>query len=767
MAPQYRKSVKKESAERSKARSEEHKKMLKAWNIAKRGASTNHAGERSSALKQLKRMFPGTTEAEMDKLANQPNLARAKMYIEDNLFSSKPASRKKAEAKKSEESASNAPKFNFKVEKEKEKEKEKEADTKTTNFRNSVENALTKIETNPAGVTDEDIAEMSHEIVVANSFPNSDLLKEIFESFRDSSKELLTSNNQLGQINLALDSVLQGDLNNVSVLADKLSNFFTVLRLALSDVTTEKNALAAQNSAAASQISRIETASAEATLKLREALNTQNDLKSQLITATSKVSEYEAENSRLSKEYDKGMIQIRNLNQQISESTAQYQARIEGLEAELEQKKHDWTFNQEQKALLEQRISSLQIDYDESVKKVAETRAELNQLDGLNKELAAKNRNHANEIVRLQQQLSNMGIKYSKLQATLDAKTLDYNRAIEDKNKAINDYQNTLSELTAAKIHIQNLESEIAEKDAEIESYKNQITVLNNSLAEKDKALAVLRSERLVSEDEQRQAVNERLRAQEEIKALKAKIRSLEDANKVANATIVEYKVKWEQAETGRKNAENEVACLNKLLQAQKDGYAEEKKTREKIQNDVQVSIHKLDQAVKAQAQAANEANTAKLLLAKAQADYLKLQDESKSQIDKAQSEIVKLKAQVETYQAQLEAVTKPEPTKVEPVAGLNGVITDDIVMGDAANELVQVSSVDLTAPQLISVLNLIADKGTRKQRSTGPSSYTPSAAAKKRSLGTGGAYLVGGRPDPSFNDKYWKALYAKGFKVF
>lgn len=763
MAPQYRKSVKKESAERSKARGEEHKKTLKAWNIAKRGASTNHAGERSSALKQLKRMYPGTTEAEMDKLANQPNLARAKMYIEDNLFSSKPASRKKAEAKKSEESAANAPKFNFKVE----KEKEKEADTKTTNFRNSVENALTKIESNPAGVTDEDIAEMSHEIVVSNSFPNSDLLKEIFESFRDSSKELLTSNNQLGQINLALDSVLQGDLNNVSVLADKLSNFFTVLRLALSDVTTEKNALAAQNSAAASQISRIETASAEATLKLREALNTKNDLKSQLITATSKVREYEAENSRLSKEYDKGMIQIRNLNQQISESTAQYQARIEGLEAELEQKKHDWTFNQEQKALLEQRISSLQIDYDESVKKVAETRAELNQLDGLNKELAAKNRNHANEIVRLQQQLSNMGIKYSKLQAALDAKTLDYNRAIEDKNKAINDYQNTLSELTAAKIHIQNLESEIAEKDAEIESYQNQIRVLNNTLAEKDKALAILRSERLVSEDEQKQAVNERLRAQEEIKALKAKIRSLEDANKVANATIVEYKAKWEQAEAGRKNAENEVACLNKLLQAQKDGYAEEKKTREKIQNDVQVSIHKLDQAVKAQAQAANEANTAKLLLAKAQADYLKLQDESKSQIDKAQSEIVKLKAQVETYQAQLEAVTKPESTKVEPVAGLDGVITDDVVMGDAANELVQVSSVDLTAPQLISVLNLIADKGTRKQRSTGPSSYTPSAAAKKRSLGTGGAYLVGGRPDPSFNDKYWKALYAKGFKVF
>lgn len=763
MAPQRRKSVKKESAERDKARSEEHKKMLRAWNVAKRGISTPYEGERRSSLRQLQKLYPGTTEAEMEKLAKQANLARAKMYIEDNLFSRQSAPRKKAEAKKSEESATNVPKFDFK-----EKEKEKEADIKTTNFRNSVETALTRIEMNPTGVTDEDIAVMSHEIVVANSFPNSDLLKAIFESFRDSSKELITSNNQLGQINLALDSVLQGDLNNVSVLADKLSNFFTVLRSALSDVTTEKNNLAAQNTAAASQISRIETASAETALKLRAALDAQNDLKSQLDAATSKVREYEVANRQLSTEYDKGMIQIKNLNQQISETETQYKARIEGLQADLEQKKHDWTLNEEQKAALEQRITSLQIDYNESVKKVADTRAELTQLDGLNKELAAKNRKHAADIVSLQQQLSNMGIKYRQLQQALDDKTLDYNRAIEDKNKAINDYQNTLAELTAAKVHIQGLEAEMAEKDAEIESYKNQITVLNNSLAEKDKALAVLRSERLVSEDEQKQAVNERLRAQDEIKALKAKIKSLEDANKVANATIVEYKTKWEQAETGRKNAENEVACLNKLLQAQKDGYAEEKKTREKIQNDVQISIHKLDQAVKAQAQAENEANNAKLLLAKAKAAYLKLRNESKSQIDKAQSEIVKLKAQVETYQAQLSAVIKTEPVKIEPVAGLDGgVITEDIVMGDAANELVQTSAIDLTAPQLISILDLIVDKGTRKQRSTGPSSYPPSAAAKKRSLGTGGAYLVGGRPDPSFNEKYWKALYAKGFKVF
>ena len=254
----------------------------------------------------------------------------------------------------------------------------------------------------------------------------------------------------------------------------------------------------------------------------------------------------------------------------------------------------------------------------------------------------------------------------------------------------------------------------------------------------------------------------EHLNAKAVIKDLNNQISELKDQIKLNNAKTVDFQAKYESTNAKLQTAEKELSNAKQINSTMKNEYDEANRTIGNLQSRVKSLETQLSSEAKLRVEAQEECDKAMIRCAKARAESIKL----KVAKDKAQAETVKL-------QSDLDALQKLKETTfvvAQPAQDEQG----DVVMngpdaqGEIASVLVaQQEEIPIPLPKVTEILAHVA---YHKKRSTAPAKQPPTLAGKKRSLNkVGGAYLVGGRPDPDLSrgSKFWKNAYNKGFKLF
>jgi len=387
---------------------------------------------------------------------------------------------------------------------------------------------------------------------------------------------------------------------------------------------------------------------------------------------------------------------------------------------------------------------------EENCSKIKE---QLHTLKNANESISAQYRIQTGKVKSLEQNAIFITTKMEELQKNLDNSQQKIDEMQQENAKKSEELEKEQSASLAKQAEIDQLHARYEENMATIRAKEDLIQSLQNS----KKAYSETYKNGL-TEAEKDAVVSQLKSANTEIDQLKHSIVDLEQANTQLQASITAYGAEKAQLAAKSHTLQQQLDSLGQIKKIQDNELQESKAhvLKLKIEND-QYRQQLAEQANRI-IQNVKEIQLAEITAAKTKAESLELQD--------SDPKIAKLTADYKVTE-ELEKTNFIAPT---PQVDDHG----DIVMdGDALTEIGASESTRLNQPipsleNIQSIFSYAAHPSSRKEKT--PHQAPQSLANKKRSLGlSGGAYLVGGRPDPDFAEgkSFWKNAYNKGFKLF
>lgn len=622
-------------------------------------------------------------------------------------------------------------------------------------FEYTFNTAMNDAEINPEGMDEEKIEETGKELMTCDLGVNVDVYKDILRNIRDSALEFSTSQKACNEVADCAHELRITDPNDVNGIAGALVRLLTAARTNASKLTEERNSLATNNQKLSMEVAQLNARASKAESDV-------TDLNTAITTKNTQLATVVGQMNGLRAQFDTIQSQLKKAQKSITEKDEEYQERINKKNEEalvLQQQYNDLNV---EKLKLERELDNHNIELGEKEAEVDKLRGQLEVYERTNKSLAAVDMEKASKIESLNNDIGKLNITISELNQKLTFKEDEYKKVAEVKDKEIQDLQEVKEKWLAQKAEMDQLASKNGELEAQVDSLENQKKALEESLREKDKANAVLREKGIASAETQAELNREHLNAKAVIKDLNNQISELKDQIKLNNAKTVDFQAKYESTNAKLQTAEKELSNAKQINSTMKNEYDEANRTIGNLQSKVKSLETQLSSEAKLRVEAQEECDKAMIRCAKARAESIKL----KVAKDKAQAETVKLQNDLDALQKLKEATF----VVAQPVQDEQG----DVVMngpdaqGEIASVLVaQQEEIPIPLPKVTEILAHVAHP---KKRSTAPAKQPPTLAGKKRSLNkVGGAYLVGGRPDPDLSrgSKFWKNAYNKGFKLF
>ena len=622
-------------------------------------------------------------------------------------------------------------------------------------FEQAFNSAMNDAEINPEGMNEEKIEETGKELMSCDLGVNVDVYKDILRNIRDSALEFSTSQKACNEVADCAHELKLTDPNDVNGIAAALVRLLTAARTNASKLVEERNSLANNNQKLSMEVAQLNARASKAESDV-------TDLNTEISTKNTQLATIVGQMSTLQKQYDSIQTQLKKSQKTITEKDEEYLGRINKKNEEalvLQQQYNDLNV---EKLKLERELANHNIELGEKEAEVVKMRSQLEVYERTNKSLAAVDLEKASKITSLNNEIGKLNTTIGELNQKLTFKEDEYKRIADVKDKEIQDLQEVKEKWLAQKAEMDQLASKNGELEAQVDSLENQKKALEESLKEKDKANAVLREKGIASAETQEQLNREHLNAKAVIKDLNNQIGELKEQIKLNNAKTVDFQAKYESTNAKLQTAEKELSNAKQINNTMKSEYDEANRTIGSLQAKMKSLETQLSSEAKLRVEAQEECEKAMIRCSKAKAESIKL----KVAKDKALAETVKLQSDLEALQKLKESTfVVAQPTQDEQ---------GDVVMNgpDAQGEIASVlvaQQEELPIP-LPKVTEILAHVARPKKRSTAPAKQPPTLAGKKRSLNkVGGAYLVGGRPDPDLSrgSKFWKNAYNKGFKLF
>ena len=615
---------------------------------------------------------------------------------------------------------------------------------------------LNEAVSNPQGITAERVDEMSKKLLSLETGVDINRFVDKIEETKNFSLEMQEYRKAQTEINEIAKLVLKTDNSDVIKLSGGLTNLRTTIANNLAQRELELENSQRRNSSFLTEISQLNN-------NLKAAINEKNDLQNAINNKQAEVIRLTGQMTGLEKQYNKLQQEYSQKMQRINQTEEEYKGTMLKLKDELTVKQQQYNSMNEEKQKLSLEKNNLSVELSEKAKQVVDLQGKLAIFDTTNKELAQTHLKMTKQLSSAESENRVLKQNMTKINNTLAlerGKFLEYKQI---KEKEMQDLNQELANKQALIPQIKELEAKNAEFVATISSYDEQMKILRQKNQELDQLASSLRAagEQISKEAaEQRKAdYQANLKAINDIVAEK---KALEEQLKLNSLKVAEFetsisgiKAQLQAAEANAKaatevaaNAENNVAIeQQKLMQA------------DMINKQLKVD---LSNKVKENLIIKEECNKAIIAKNQAEANNIIL----KNEIDKLTAQNLKLQSDIAKAE-ELKASGFTAPPSVQLDDG-------DIIMQESGVEVVATNLID-PPPFMMSVENMekalsFVIQKPKKRESTAPPAQPVSAAEKKRSLNqSGGAYLVGGRPDPAFarGEKFWKNAYKKSFKLF
>ena len=623
-------------------------------------------------------------------------------------------------------------------------------------FQANMNAAMAEAERNPEGMDEEKIEATGKELLSYDLGVNIDVYKEILRNIRDSALEFSNSQKACDEVADCARELTVMDPDDVNGIAAGLVRLLTAARVNASKMGAELSSLQTNNQALSLEVAQLNQRASKAET---DAADLNNSISAKNVELANILGQMQV----LQKSYDSTQNELVGARRKITENEADFTNKIQAKKEEalvMQQQYNDLDVN---KKKLEREIENLKFELDDKKKEVDKVRGQLVVYEATNKNLASVDLQKAAKIEKLNGDIAVLNNTVSQLQKDLAFKEDEYAQKASIKDKEIQDLQLDKEKWLGQKAEMDQLSAKNGELLAQIESLENQKEALNKSLKEKDEANAVLRAKGIASVEAQEELTKERINAKAVIADLNNQVNELKEQVKLNNAKAVDFQAKYESVSSKLVSAEKELESAKQVNNLVKNDYDDAQKTIGLLQGRVKGYETQLSTEAKLRVEAQEECTKAQIRCSQARADNIKLRVAK----DKAQSEVVALKSKLED----LEKLKAENFVVVNPIQDDEG----DIAMGDrdaqaevAAVLTAQQEDIPIPLPTVQAVLAHVA--GPQKRKSTAPSNRPPTLAGKKRSLNkAGGAYLVGGRPDPDLarGSNFWKNAYNKGFKLF
>lgn len=683
--------------------------------------------------------------------------AQARKELKTKVTAKKDIVGKHLQEKRAEAQKAKQPKFDFSYSKTADEimqDLSKVDDFK--GFQANMNAAMEEAESNPEGMDEEKIEATGKTLLSYDLGVNIDVYKEILRNIRDSALEFSNSQKACDEVANCARELTVMDPDDVNGIAAGLVRLLTAARVNASKMGAELNSLQTNNQALSLEVAQLNQRASKAETDAA-------DLNNSISTKNMELAKVIGQMQVLQKTYDSTQNELASARRKITENEADFTNKIQAKQEEalvMQQQYNDLDVN---KKKLEREIENLKFELDDKNKEVDKVRAQLVVYESTNKDLASVDLQKAAKIEKLNGDIAVLNNTVSQLQKDLAFKEDEYAQKASIKDKEIQDLQLDKEKWLAQKAEMDQLAAKNGELTAQIESLENQKEALNKSLKEKDEANAVLRAKGIASAEAQEELTKERINAKAVIADLNNQVNELKEQVKLNNAKAVDFQAKYESVSSKLTSAEKELESAKQVNNIVKNDYDDAQKTIGILQGRVKGYETQLSTEAKLRVEAQEECTKAQIRCSQARADNIKLRVAK----DKAQSEVVALKSKLEDL----------EKLKAENFVVANSIQDDegDIAMGDrdaqaevTAVLTTQQEDIPIPLPTVQAVLTQVA--GPQRRKSTAPSSHPPTLAGKKRSLNkAGGAYLVGGRPDPDLarGSKFWKNAYNKSFKLF
>lgn len=628
---------------------------------------------------------------------------------------------------------------------------------------NIVGDAIHEANTNPEGVTEERLDNFSKALVSLNVGVNVDIFKEALKNVRESAVEFGAAQSACTELTDAARELSIIDPNDVNTLAAALARFMSMARERTKALETQLNMRNSQNDALSMEISVLNQ-------KANKATSEATDLRTQLEAKTANLKELNTQMAGLTTKYNIAQESLKSAQQHISETDADFKLRIEKANEEALVLRQGYNALDVEKQQLSREIDNIRIELSEKNEEVNKLGSQLVAYEQTNRMLSQTDLQKANEIEGLKQTIGILNGNIEQIQSRLSFKENEYSAFKEIKEKEVQDLMEDLEKQKAKKVEYDALESKNAELEATIESFHVQKESLLRSIKEKDEAYAILRKQGLADAEKQKELTQDHINAKAVISDLENQIKELKTQIDLNTAKTAAFKAENEKLASRVVSAEKARDSAVQVNQTIKNEYNEVKKTLAASESKVKQLEQNLSIEAKNKLEAQKQCEMAKLQLEKSRQESLKLKESS----DKASARILKLESNIKVLEDLKNESFIVVPPK-EPILDNQG----DIEL-EPADGLVQVATTLVNAQQLpdeiplpMEVIKRILRRVSgplKKPKDTSPLKHPPTLAGKKRSLNkAGGAYLVGGRPDPAFSsgEKFWKNAYNKGFKLF
>ncbi len=620
-------------------------------------------------------------------------------------------------------------------------------------FQKAFNNAVNEAEQNPEGMDEERLNNLGKTLISYDLGVNVDIYKEILKNIRDAALDFATTQKACNEVTDCANELRITNLEDVNGISAGLCRFLAVIRSNNAKLTEEMHNLASNNNALTMEVAQLST-------KLSKAETDAGDLNIAIRDKNTQLADLVGKLKGMEAEYNRVQADLRASQRKISETEDDYEARLQKKREEALVLQQQYGDLEVEKKKLERERENAKIELGEKEEEAKKLRSQLVIYEGTNQDLVNHDLQKANRIEKLNEEIAGLNSLVSSVQQQLAFKEDEYNELAKIKDKEIQDLQLEKQRWLGEKAEMDSLASKNAELEAQVESLTNQKDSLQESIKEKDKANAVLRAKGVSSAEAQEELNKAHINAKAVIKDLNNQINELKEQIKLNDAKNTEFKAKYEELSSKSQTTEKELENAKQINQIMKNEYNDVKNTLNLTLQKAKGLEVRLSSEAKARMEVEEECQKAKIRAAQAEKESLAIKKDK----DKASADILKLESDLKAIQDLKESSFIVQPS-IQDEQG-------DVEMKDAQ---VEISSV-LLRPQeevplpLNTIKLLLGRLSTPKRRNTAPTKQPPSLAEKKRALNkTGGAYLVGGRPDPEMarGGKFWKNAYNKGFKLF
>lgn len=626
----------------------------------------------------------------------------------------------------------------------KRKRTEEKVGVKKTKFDQVVDNLVKKATETPKEVTEIVLDETNKELIALNPGINTNVIIEMIRGIKQFAESLDGRLAQNAIVKKAIGNLEVLNFNEPSELASHLVNLLTTIRN--DNVEYTKKLVDDANNNMQIQISKVNQDLASANEKIA-GLTTDIRGNNELIAGK------EQQMKQLAAEFRKLQNELENSKRTIDQNSEEFQKQMEEKRNTLEVLTKSYKDLNNEKLLIEQSNKNLIEDkrlLEENCSKIKE---QLHTLKNANETISAQYRVQTDKVKSLELNTTFITAKMEELQKKLDDSQQKIDEMQQENAKKSEELKEEQSISQAKQVEIDQLHAQYEENMATIRAKDDLIQSLQTSKKEYSDTY-----KNGLTEAEKDAVVSQLKTANNEIDQLKRSKADLEQANTQLQASITAYKAEQAQLAAKSHTLQQQLDSLGRIKQIQDNELQESKShvLKLKIEND-QYRQQLAEQANKI-IQNVKEIQLAEITAAKTKAESLELQD--------ADPKVAQLTAD---YKA-TEELEKTNFIAPLPQADEYG----DIVMdGDALTEIGAAESTRLHQPipsleNIQSIFSYAAHPSSHKEKT--PHKIPQSLANKKRSLGlSGGAYLVGGRPDPDFavGKSFWKNAYNKGFKLF